>query len=81
MSVLGMTLNCIWRWGPNLGAKENVEYLFIAITLRSILAQRGDPIYGSNWTGQSFTKDYNYQLFETIRQYANYSYPIGILDK
>ena len=32
MSVLGITLNCIWWWGTDLGALENDEYLVIAIT-------------------------------------------------
>ena len=39
--VLCMILNCIWWWGSSSGALGNVEYLFIAITPKSTLTQRG----------------------------------------
>ena len=37
MSVLGMTLNCIWWLGSSTGNLGNLEYCFIAITSRSPL--------------------------------------------
>ena len=38
-SVLGMTLNCIRWWSSSSSDIENVEYPFIAITLRSTLTR------------------------------------------
>ena len=38
-SVLAMALNSIWLWGSSSEDLGSVEYLFIAITLRSTLTQ------------------------------------------
>ena len=49
ISVLGVALNCIWLWSFG-----NLEYLFIAITLKTTLTRSGstceDCIYGSKRT-------------------------------
>ena len=37
--VLDMTLNCIWWWSTSSGALQSVEYLIVAITLRSTQTQ------------------------------------------
>ena len=36
-----MIVNCIWRWGSTSGSQWSVDYLFIAITPKSTLTQRG----------------------------------------
>ena len=35
--VLGMTLNCIWRWGSSSGDLVSIEYSLIAIIPKSTL--------------------------------------------
>ena len=48
-----------------------MEYSFIPITPRSILTRSGSTRSGlineSNKTAQAFTKEYDYELLETIR--------------
>ena len=39
LSVLGMTLNCIWWWSNTPGDLGNMEHLFVAITPRSTLTR------------------------------------------
>ena len=53
LSVLSMTLNCIWWQGSSSGDMESMKYSFIAITLRSILilvVPVRVPYNGSNWS-------------------------------
>ena len=37
ISVLDMTLNCVWWWGSTPGALKNVEHFFMCIINRSTL--------------------------------------------